>query len=252
MRKSKQKMALIKTQVKTILTEKPNSSIAEVGRKLLTDYNQNISENTLSKLVSEIKIEQPTATATAPDSTDDEIENLTSIIGKLNKEFDKTGSNSERCRLGDAIGTAMKNREDLLYKKDERERARQTKDNRNIIIKFGDPTLADLDKCKQIFGEPKKPEIKPSENKPEDIPHPEVETPVIAPNSLVEPPKQDPYAPGPIIPPKCPMCGKPCPKNELKTWLFEGKKYVACNFCWLTFRNKKLHVEEKENTDDIL
>ena len=203
---------------------------------------------TLLKIVSEHKTEQPNATS---DSTDEEIENLTSIIEKLNKEFDKTDSNSERCRLGDSIGTAMKNREDLLMKKDERERAKVKADIKNITIRFGEPSVIDVENCRKAFGPPKS-EIKSLERKPESIPKPVVETLVMPPNNPTEAPKQDLYAPGPVISHKCPMCGKPCLQNEVKTWFWQGVKKQGCKWCYLNFRNEKLHSEENENSDDIL
>jgi len=176
-RKSKEKMHLIVSQIKQIMVEEKTTSPTVVDRILREKYNQTVSYKTISKICSGNDTIQSTATATAPDSTDDEIENLTSIIEKLNKEFDKTDSNSERCRLGDAIGTAMKNREDLLMKQDDRERARQTKDNRPIIIKFGTPeeynNPENQRKLKETFGE--RETKKPVEQETESIPQPVVE-----------------------------------------------------------------------------
>jgi len=167
---------IVKENIRKIMLEENERSPAKIEKMLLERGLQTVSSKTLYKLCTQIGLEldtmQPTATATAPDSTDDEIENLTSIIEKLNKEFDKTDSNSERCRLGDSIGTAMKNRENLLILKDERERARQTKDNRTIIIRFGTPeeynNPENQKKLKESFGEPRKTEKKKSEEKKPD------------------------------------------------------------------------------------
>jgi len=156
----------IKFLVDKIMVEENTDSPIKIWRSLKEKYNKKVSMPTLLKIISERKTEQPAATATTTgDSTDDEIENLTSIIEKLNKEFDKTDSNSERCRLGDSIGTAMKNREDLLMKKDERERAKLTRDNRPVIIRFGTMeeynSPENLKKLRELFP----PKDKTDENK---------------------------------------------------------------------------------------
>jgi len=183
--KSKIKRDEIKTKVEKIMLVDKITIPAQVKRELEKEGHK-ISNRRLYRLCSEIEKndampETAQPNETTGDSTSDEIDNLTSLIAKLNKEFDKTDSNSERCRITDAIVSASKGRADLLLKKDERERLRQTKDNQTIIIKFGEPTVIDDERRRKTFGlnrneqkqidEQKKPdEQKPVESKPQIAP----------------------------------------------------------------------------------
>lgn len=137
-----------KENIREILTSEPDASLTRINGLLHEKYNRYLANKTLANYVRDVRTEKPTEiiTTTSPDSTIDEIENLTSLIAKLNKEFDKTDSNSERCRITDAIVSASKGRADLLLKKDERERLRATKENKVINVWFDGPNTTEIKK----------------------------------------------------------------------------------------------------------
>ena len=137
-----------KENIREILTSEPDASLTRINGLLHEKYNRYLANKTLANYVRDVRTEKPTetTTATSPDSTIDEIENLTSLIAKLNKEFDKTDSNSERCRITDAIVSASKGRADLLLKQDERERLRATKENKVINVWFDGPDTTEIKK----------------------------------------------------------------------------------------------------------
>jgi len=51
---------------------------------------------------------------------------------------------------------------------------------------------------------------------------------------------------------KCPLCGKYVTQSRFRTWLYNGKIYRGCIYCYFKMRDEIANKDKPVSDDDIL
>lgn len=153
----------VKEFVRQLLKNKPDTTLAEINRQLEAN-NLPFTYRPLIKVVNELKNEKPDTEqlpATSPaDSTveydsNPDVAKLNASLAVLEQDFKNTKSGDERRKIMTAICLARESKLRMQKTLRETEAVNMVKEQKTIIIKFGEPSVLDVENCKKIFGEPK-------------------------------------------------------------------------------------------------